>query len=111
MSDFEGERSIVVRYLLRDVSDEERDRVGEKSIVDPEYGEFVGNVELDLIESYVRNRLDPRQKTLFENNFLVTRERREKVLTTSALLSSGPRCLELIKEEQAQQSGRDRRAY
>jgi hypothetical protein len=87
MSDLQAEQAIVIRYLLGDVTDEERDQIGERSVVDLQYGEFVQGVELELIESYVRNELDDRHQSLFEQRFLVTRERRDKVSAMSAIVS------------------------
>jgi hypothetical protein len=69
----------IVRYLLSDVTDEDRDRIGEKSVIDLEYGELVQTTELDLVEAYVRNRLSPNERLLFERNFLITDERKDRL--------------------------------
>jgi hypothetical protein len=88
MNDLQAEQNLVIRYLLRDLPEAEGERIGERSVVDSEYAEFVEGVELELIELYVRGKLDRTQRDLFEQNFLVTRDRREKLVALAALVST-----------------------
>lgn len=86
MIDPEMEQNLIMRYFLRDVPEDVGDRIGERSVVDLDYSEFVRGVELELIEFYLRGKLDRNQRSLFERNYLVTPERREKLATLSAIL-------------------------
>ena len=81
------EEQEIVRYFLGDVTDEERDRIGEKTIVDLEYAEFAEGVAFDLMDSYARKTLSAEERRRFEQFFLVSQERREQVLAMSALAS------------------------
>jgi hypothetical protein len=75
----------IARYLLTDVTEEVGDRIGERSVVDLEYGELVEGVELDLIEAYLREQLSPEDRCLYETHFLVTKDRREMQLALQAI--------------------------
>jgi hypothetical protein len=78
----------VVRYFLGDVTEAERDRIGEKTVVDLEYAEFAEGVAFELMDSYARKTLAPAERAKFERFFLVSEERREQVLAMSVLASS-----------------------
>jgi len=77
----------LVRYFLNDVTADERDRIGERTVVDSEYAEFAEGVALDLMDAYARNTLPAAARAKFERFFLVSDERREQVLAMSALAS------------------------
>jgi hypothetical protein len=76
-NDFDEQKA--VSYFLGNLSEEEREKVEESSFLDPEFGDFLDEVETDLIDSYVRGELDPAAKRNFERNFLVSERRRERV--------------------------------
>jgi hypothetical protein len=77
----------ITRYLLGDVTDDERDRIGEQSVIDLAHGELVEMLELALTEAYVRSNLTEGDRVLFERRFLVTKERVEKLLVLRAICS------------------------
>lgn len=76
----------IVGYFLVDVPEDVGDRIGEQSVVDLDYGELVKGVELDLLEAYLENQLSPEDRALYENNYLVTDERRAKLGLIKAML-------------------------
>lgn len=102
MNDLPGDKELVIRYLLGNVDWEERDRVDEHSFIDPEYSEYIDGVELELIELYVRKRLDKNQRAFFEGNFLVSQERRERLMAMKAMLRAAPKTSPNRKDEAGQ---------
>src|SRR5689334_22723866 len=69
----------LVRYLLGQLTDEEAERVDELSIADEEAAWRLRAAEDDLVDAYVRGRLDDLTRSRFERVYLVTPKRREKV--------------------------------
>jgi hypothetical protein len=76
----------MVRYLLGQVSPEERDTLEDRYLVDEGPFEELVAAENDLIDSYARGNLSPVEAQLFEQNFLVTTQRRERVEFARAML-------------------------
>ncbi len=78
------------RYLLRDptFTDEEIGELEELMLEDERYFERVMLVEDELIEDYLRGALSPDETKRFNNYFLVTPERREKLAYVEALALS-----------------------
>ncbi|MCI0388291.1 MAG: hypothetical protein MOB07_05945 [Acidobacteria bacterium] len=76
----------IVRYLLGGMSDAEQVALEEAFVSDPQTFTLVADVENDLIDDYVRSRLEPGQRELFERNFLSSPGQRQRVEIARALL-------------------------
>jgi hypothetical protein len=76
----------IVRYLLGGMSEAEQVALEEAFVSDPQIFTLVAEVENDLIDDYVRGRLELRQRELFELNFLSSPEQRQRVEIARALL-------------------------
>lgn len=73
------------RYLLHDVSEQEREEIERSYFRDPETLALLDAVEGDLIEAYVRRQLTRAERARFEKYFLCTRARRERLRMAEAL--------------------------
>lgn len=69
----------LVRYLLGQMSEEEQERIEEGYLGDREFFERLLAVEDELIDAYVRDRLSHAERERFENHFMRTPARRERV--------------------------------
>ena len=69
----------LVRYLLGELSGEERDQLEARYLGNAELHEELVAVEDELIYAYVGGRLSPSQSASFERFFLKTPERRSRV--------------------------------
>jgi hypothetical protein len=67
------------RYLLGQLAEPERDALEDRLIVDGEWRAEVDAAERDLIDDYVRGRLEEKEKTSFEQLFGSSARRRQKV--------------------------------
>ena len=91
MADPDPEAEQIARYLLGDVSDQERNEIAERSLSDEAFGERVERVEFDLIERYARGEMPDHQRQVFERYFLVTEERRRQAMIISAIAKNRSR--------------------
>lgn len=66
------------RYLLDEMTDEERESVEEMFLEDDEFFEEIAAFENELFYEYKQNRLNGKQKTAFEEKFLKTTQDRQK---------------------------------
>lgn len=69
----------LIRYLLGEMSEAERDELEDQLFIDEDLSLKLANAENDLIDGYVRGELDFELKRKFERNFLNSERRREKV--------------------------------
>lgn len=76
----------MIRYLLREVSETERQSITERIVQDEEFFLEVEAVEDELISAYVRNELSAEERQRFEKHFLATLEQRRRVEFSQALL-------------------------
>lgn len=77
------------RYLLGQVSSEERDHVEDRYLVNDDFFEELVGAESDLIDAYVRGKLSGVDQKQFESYFLNSPERRERVDFAKALANYG----------------------
>lgn len=75
----------LVGYLLGRLTEEEQERVENFYFGDAENLELLAAVEDELIDSYVRGELGPLERERFEDFFLRSPERRERVENARAL--------------------------
>jgi CHAT domain-containing protein/Tfp pilus assembly protein PilF len=83
------DESLIRRYLLGDLTEEERRRIEIRVFDDQDFAESFPDqlsvVEDELIEDYVKDVLLTREKKQFEDHFLRTDERREKLAFVRSL--------------------------
>lgn len=75
----------MIHYLLGELSDADQATVEQRFFSDEEYHERLRQAETDLIDRYGRGELDVRERALFERNFLLTPERRQRARMARAL--------------------------
>lgn len=76
----------IVAYLLKELPDEELERFEDECFEQESWPAQLDAVEEDLIEDYLREGLAPERRTRFEQNYLTTAARRERVRMAAALL-------------------------
>jgi anti-sigma-K factor RskA len=99
-----ADKELLARYLLGDVSAEDRERLENAYLADDEIWESLTAVENDLIDAYVRGDLPERKKQQFEQHFLDSPEKYERLEMARLLLDPGVR--QAIKAEAPQQQKR-----
>jgi hypothetical protein len=77
---------LLARYLLADLSPDERERLDEMSIADDEFASCLSAVENDLVDAYVRDELSPADRERFRSSYLSSAKRRQKMEFAEALL-------------------------
>src|SRR5262245_14345184 len=82
----ETERQLM-RYLLGELSEEEKTRLEERFFAEDDYFAELLAVEDDLIDEYVQDALSPRERALFEQHFLVSSQRQRRVALKRMLWS------------------------
>lgn len=83
--DEQSSEAILRRYLLGDLDDVERDKVEERLFSDDGVAEELAHAESDLIDDYALAVLSKRDRDLFEQNFVLTDERRRNLLFGQAV--------------------------
>jgi hypothetical protein len=84
----ENQREIhdqVVRYLLGEVDDVERNRFDERLMNTPGFSDTVASIEDDLIMQYVRGDLDPRLASRFNEVYMGSAAKKARVEEARAL--------------------------
>jgi len=71
-------------YLLDELPEHEAQQFEEECFSQPEWPEVVESAEEDLIQAYIDNQLSPERRRRFEENYLTTDARIEKVLFARA---------------------------
>ncbi|HMV81931.1 MAG TPA: CHAT domain-containing protein [Blastocatellia bacterium] len=74
------EENKIRRYLLGDLPDEVKQQVEENLLQDDEYADWLLVIEDELVDDYERAGLPAEERQLFEQHFLTTPERRQKLL-------------------------------
>lgn len=85
MEDNAFNQELIVQYLLGRLPDDEQVRIEEHAFSDRRYLQNIEAVESDLIDEYVRGGLSAEERKQFENRFLASRERQQKVEFARAL--------------------------
>jgi CHAT domain-containing protein/anti-sigma-K factor RskA len=76
---FPNAKSLIYRYLLGEVADEERREVEERASADEDYRGWLRAGEHELIAAYTSGDLTEAERERFEKYFLRSEERREKL--------------------------------
>ena len=94
----------ILAYLLKELPDEELERFEDECFEQESWPAQLDAVEEDLIEDYLREGLAPERRTRFEQNYLATAARRERVRMAAALLRllDERRTEEEVEEEAAE---------
>ena len=79
------------QYFLGSLTQEESDAIDLRIISDPEFGSAVVAAETELVEDYLDGRLTDEESALFDENYLITPERRKNVQAVIALRSVADR--------------------
>lgn len=85
MSESTERATLIRRYLLGQVSVEQRAAFEDQYLADDNVFEELAEAENDLIDDYVRSRLSADERTQFLNLYLTTQERHERVEFAQAL--------------------------
>ncbi|MBO0719387.1 MAG: hypothetical protein J2P41_01075 [Blastocatellia bacterium] len=80
----------MVRYLLGELSVQDRYELEAEYFTDPEIFDLLQAVELDLVEGYVNGKLSGTGRLKFEQNYLTTNGRREQVQFFKTLSANLP---------------------
>jgi hypothetical protein len=76
---------LIVQYLLGQLPEEQCVRIEDEAFQNEQHLQTILDVESDLIDEYVRGEFSQRERSLFENHFLASPERRRKVEFARAL--------------------------
>ncbi|MCI0485986.1 MAG: hypothetical protein L0229_05250 [Blastocatellia bacterium] len=79
------EEKRLVQYLLGELTADEREALEDLYIADQEFFDRLLATEDDLIDDYAQGRLSGKESLLFEENFLTSAERRDRVRAAKAL--------------------------
>src|SRR5215831_10635903 len=82
-----NDSTYLTRYLLGELSDDERTSLEERYVADPSVFDAVARAESDLVDDYVRGTLAPAARERFERVYLAHPQRRERVKFAEALLT------------------------
>ena len=77
--------TLIARYLLGELSEEQQVEIEDRAFEDQNYLASITAVENDLIDEYVRNELSGAERQRFEKRFLASAERRKRVEFARAL--------------------------
>lgn len=78
----------LTRYLLGDMTNEERERVEERFLQDDSYFEEMLALEDELMYEYKRGNLTAKEEQLFEKRFLSTKQDKQKSVFADAFLKT-----------------------
>ncbi len=81
---------LIVAYLLGDLPEEKQCEIEDRAFQDRHYHQEILAVESDLIDEYVRGELSDSWRRQFEERFLASTERRNKVAFARALATVLP---------------------
>jgi hypothetical protein len=89
------ERTLINRYLLGTATDAEDEEIGVRIIEDASFAEALVQAENDLIEDYLEGSLSAAEQELFEKQYLVSDERRERMQEIALLKKYATRSAEM----------------
>src|SRR5436309_5643134 len=76
----------IIAYLLEELPEAALERFEEECFAQEEWPASINLVEEDLIEAYLRDELTPERRQRFEQNYLATTARQERLVIAAALL-------------------------
>lgn len=93
-----GNEKEIRRFLLGELSENERTALEEKFLADEDCFTQIRVAEDELIEEYVRGKLENEEKEKFEKQFLSSKTRRERVIFTREMLGKFAKLNETAKK-------------
>ncbi|MCD9184865.1 MAG: hypothetical protein LUM44_00415 [Pyrinomonadaceae bacterium] len=97
----------IKKYLLGELSESEAERFEEESSLNEQLFEEVCLTESELIDDYLSYRLSPADRKSFENNYLKTDARREKIEAARIFLAG----IEEIRSGKAEKAEKHRGGF
>lgn len=82
----------IIAYLLEELPEEDSKRFEEECFAQESWPDQLSLVEDDLIDGYLRNDLTPEQRRRFEQNYLTTPARQERVRAAAVLMRYADEC-------------------
>ncbi|HEY0171493.1 MAG TPA: hypothetical protein VGB98_10755 [Pyrinomonadaceae bacterium] len=79
----------IIAYLLEELPEEDSKRFEEECFARESWPDQISLVEDDLIDGYLRGDLTPEQRRRFEQNYLITPARLERVRAAAVLIRYG----------------------
>jgi hypothetical protein len=76
---------LIRRYLLGEITEQDRDPIEARLLTDPQYFNQLVRVEDELTDQYVRRELSQHEREMFEGHFMTAPQRRENVAFAMAL--------------------------
>ena len=92
----------IKRYLLGEVTAEERETLEQRLLTDDDYFEEFRLAKEDLIDRYTEGEMTPEEREKFKKHFLITKERRESLKLAQSLIA--------YSSSQARKSGKKKDA-
>jgi hypothetical protein len=83
-----NDREQAINYFLGELNDDEQAAVEERFFTEEEFSAFLDEVETDLIDDYTRGELSATLKLKFEQNYLISERRRERVKAAAVLANA-----------------------
>lgn len=84
---------LATKYFLGQTTEADRNKIEDRFFIDEDYSYFLDETERDLIDNYVKGNLSQVDRKRFEQNYLVSDERKEK-LKFSILLNERSKVVE-----------------
>jgi hypothetical protein len=81
----QNSEAILRRYLLADLDEAAREKIEERLFLDDRFAEELTRAEASLVDDYALKVLSKRDCDLFEQNFILTNERRQNLLFAQAV--------------------------
>src|SRR5262245_9581933 len=78
----------LIRYLLDDLPESDRESIEERYVVEEEWFEAVQALEVQLIRDYLLGGLTAEQRRMFEGKYLTVPDLRQRVFLTTALTNA-----------------------
>jgi hypothetical protein len=78
---------LIASYLLGELSEEQQVEIEDRAFEDRDYLASITAVENDLIDEYVRDEMSAAERSKFENRFLASTERRQRVVFAKTFAS------------------------
>ncbi|HEX5736347.1 MAG TPA: hypothetical protein VF131_26185 [Blastocatellia bacterium] len=82
----------IIAYLLEELPENDLERFEDECFAQESWPAQINMVEVDLIDAYLRNELTPERRERFEQNYLTTEARQERVIMAAALLRHVDEC-------------------
>jgi hypothetical protein len=97
----ENEHQVLKRYVLGELSEDERDALEQRYFNDQQFFGLLLKVETELVDDYVRGRLSAADRANFERSYLQNPDRARRVKFAAALATRIDRSNTAITNERA----------